>query len=95
MSVSPLLEKALGRGHGAGVLGGAHESAVLLAVATVRAGQLGLVRQRLVLVAAHLERCLAGGAFAPKVAVVVAGDGDRYLEAVVGLRDLSNPVGPG
>jgi hypothetical protein len=49
----------------------ANEGAVLLAVPAVLTGRLDFVRQRLILVLAHLERGLAGRTFAPELAVLV------------------------
>jgi hypothetical protein len=90
--VGVLLGDALrGRQH-AFALRCAHEGAVLLAVPAVRTGQLDFVRQRLILVVAHLEWGLAGRTFAPEVALLVERDGHGGREALVGVFDVPDTV---
>jgi hypothetical protein len=91
--VNPLLGEPLRGRHRASVLRGAHERRVPLVVATVRAGQLDLLGERLIFVVAHLERRLTRRTFAPEVALVVGRDRDQRLEPIVGVSDVSDTLG--
>jgi len=66
---------------------------VVLAFAAVRAGQLQIIGQRLVLDVQHLEQPLTGRAGASEVASIVEGDRYRDREAVRGVLDVPQLVG--